>query len=349
MEQMDEQAVRSALETHPRVRLAHTPTPLDRLANLSGELGVDVHLKRDDLTGLALGGDKPRKLEYELARAQAEGADVIVTCGSAQSNHARLTTAAARVLGMDAAVVLGRDQYAQAQGNLLTVGILGAETHFVDATDPWELEQPCLQLCARLRAAGRRPYFIPVSGTTATSCLGYVRGGFELVDQLRDRDLALDALYTPFGTGGIFTAMLLALRASGSKTPLIGISVNSDRTTCLEHLQRWTTELTGVLGLDGIGDLGPYEIHDEFVGAGYGQVTEGCLDAILRFARSDGILLDPVYSGKMAAGFLAHCDKNRWEPDARVALLHSGGIPALFAYAAEISAHLDVRSAGHVS
>jgi 1-aminocyclopropane-1-carboxylate deaminase/D-cysteine desulfhydrase-like pyridoxal-dependent ACC family enzyme len=236
--------------------------------------------------------------------------------------------------------VLGRDQYTQMQGNLLTVGILGAETHFVDTSDPWELEQPSLQLCTRLRAAGRRPYFIPVSGTTPTSCLGYVRGGFELIDQLRDHDLKLDALYTPFGTGGIFTAMLLALRLSGSATPVIGISVNCDRRTCLEHMRRWATSLTEVLGLGDIGDLGPYEIYDEFVGAAYGQVTKGCLDAILRFARSDGIFLDPVYSGKMAAGFLAHCDMNRWSNDARVALLHSGGTPALFAYAAEISTHL---------
>jgi 1-aminocyclopropane-1-carboxylate deaminase/D-cysteine desulfhydrase-like pyridoxal-dependent ACC family enzyme len=341
MPQIDEAAVRSALDAHPRVRLGHMPTPLDRLDNLSAELGLDVRLKRDDLTGLALGGDKPRKLEYELARAQAEGADVIVTVGSAQSNHARLTSAAARVLGMDAAVVLGRDRYAQVQGNLLTVGILGAEVHLVDAADHEELEEPARKLCARLRADGRRPWFVPVSGTTPTSCLGYVRGGFELVDQLREQGVGLDALYLPFGSGGIFASVLVALRASGSTAPVIGISVNHDRRTCLEHLHHWATALTEVLGVGDLGDLGPYEVHDEFVGAGYGQATPGCLDAILRFARSDGIFLDPVYSGKTAAGLLAHRDGNRWPTGARVAMLHSGGTPALFAYAAEIAAHLE--------
>lgn len=339
-----EEAARAALESHPRVNLAHTPTPVDRLHQLSAELGIDVLLKRDDLTGLALGGDKPRKLEYELARAQADGADVIVTCGSAQSNHARLTTAAARKLGMDAAVVLSRDQYTKMQGNLLTVGILGAEIHFVDAPDHWALEQPSMDLCTRMRVDGRRPYFIPVSGTTPTSCLGYVRGGFELVDQLRCSELALDALYTPFGTGGIFTAMLIALRLSGSTTPVIGISVNCDRETCLEYMQHWTNSVTELLGLNNVGSLQPYEIHDEFIGPEYGQVTTGCLDAILRFARSDGILLDPVYTGKMAAGFLHHCTEGRWSNGERVALLHSGGSPALFAYADEITGHLAAQS-----
>lgn len=340
----DIDAIRSLLDAHPRVHLAHTPTPLDRLDRLSAALGTEVHLKRDDLTGLALGGDKPRKLEYELARAQAAGADVIVTCGSAQSNHARLTTAAARTLGMDAAVVLSRDDYTDMQGNLLTVHLLGADVHLVDAADHRELEEPTRRLCDQLRTKGRRPHLVPVSGTTPTSCLGYVRAGLELADQLRDRDLKPDALYTPFGTGGIFAAMLLALRLSGSTIPMIGISVNYDRATCVNYVQHWTTSLTSVLGLSHVGNLDPYEIHDEFVGAEYGRVTDGCLDAILRFARSDGVLLDPVYTGKMAAGFLSHHRDGRWTDANRVVLLHSGGTPALFAYSTEITDYLIAHS-----
>lgn len=346
MPTLPEADVRARLDAVPRVRLAHLPTPLDRLDHLSARLGPEILVKRDDLTGLALGGDKPRKLEYELARALDEGADVVVTCGSAQSNHARLTTAAARVLGLDAAVVLSRDTHAMLQGNLLVTHLLGAQVHLVDAEDHWALEEPARRLCDDLRAQGRRPHYVPASGTTPTSCLGYVRAGFELVDQLRARDLTLDALYTPFGTGGISAGLLLALRACGVATPLVGISVNRDRETCLANLRRWTASLHVVLGLDEPLDLGAYEVDDAFVGAGYGDATEATLDAVLQVARSDGVLLDPVYTGKAAAGLLAHQRAGRWTAGHRVALLHSGGVPALFAYDRELGEHLRGRDGG---
>src|SRR5438270_14100570 len=218
--------IQDALEEYPRVPLTRLPTPLHSLPHLSAKLGPSIFIKRDDLTDLTLGGDKPRKLEYELAQAQAHGADTLVTCGSAQSNHARLTTAAARKVGMECAVVLSHDQYEMLQGNLLTVYLMGAQIHFVDTTDHWDLERHLLDLCETLRSQGRNPHYIPVSGTTPHSCLGYIRGGLEIANQLSEQDLHPDVIYTPFGTGGIFTALLLALREKGIICPLIGISVN---------------------------------------------------------------------------------------------------------------------------
>src|SRR5579859_1146206 len=148
-------AIADALKRYPRITLTRTPTPLDALPHLSERLGPQVFLKRDDLTDLALGGDKPRKLEYEVAKALAQGADTLVTCGSAQSNHARLTTAAARKVGMQSAVVLSRDRYQAFQGNLLTVYLMGAQVHLVESSDHWNLEQQARDLCETLRSQGR--------------------------------------------------------------------------------------------------------------------------------------------------------------------------------------------------
>jgi D-cysteine desulfhydrase len=335
--------IEDALEQYPRVSLTRLPTPLHSLPHASARLGLNLFIKRDDLTDLTLGGDKPRKLEYEVAQAQAQGADTLVTCGSAQSNHARLTTAAARKVGMQCALVLSRDQYQVLQGNLLTVYLMDAQVHWVDTTDHWDLEQHVLDLCESLRAQGRRPYYIPVSGTTPHSCLGYVRCGLEIASQVAEQGLHLDAIYTPFGTGGIFTALLLALREKGITCPLIGISVNRERERCYESLETWWSALCRLLYLNPNRSRGPFEIHDEFIGRGYGDPTEASLDAILFMAQTEGILLDPVYSGKMAAGFLAHQAEGRWSPGQQILLLHSGGIPAIFAYHEEIKAYLIKR------
>lgn len=332
--------MRELLNSYPRVSFAGPPTPLDHLSHLSQKLATDIYLKRDDLTHLALGGDKPRKLEYELAYALELGADILVTCGSAQSNHARLTTAAARSLGFDCTVVLSRDEYLAFQGNLLTVHLMGAQVHLFDVEDHWDLEQYALSLCDTLKEEGLNPHYIPISGTTPRSCLGYVRCGFEIVDQLSELDLQPDAFYLPFGTGGIFAGLLVALRQSGLDCPLIGISVNRDADTCQERLDEWLFELTQLLGGEFQSSRGEFEIFDTFIGREYGDPTEDCLDAIIYMAQTEGILLDPVYSGKVFTGLLAHCREGKWSAGQNLIMLHSGGTPALFAYHEPIKDHL---------
>jgi D-cysteine desulfhydrase len=333
-------ALAAQLEQYPRVPLLTSPTPLQHLDHLSQKLGVNFYLKRDDLTDLALGGDKPRKLEYEIAQAQAAGADFLVTCGSSQSNHARLTTAAARKIGMDCAVVLSRDQYEAFQGNLMTVYLMGAQVTVVDTEDHWDLENHAQVACDTLKAQGHNPYFIPVSGTTPHSCLGYIRGGLEIIGQLQEQDIQLDAVYTPFGTGGIFSAMFLAFRANGIECPFIGISVNRPLDKCVMNLDKWWNALCKLLKHDPNQSRGDYDLYDEFVGEEYGDPTPAGLDAIQLMAQTEGILLDPVYSGKVFSGFLSHLKAGRWRKNQNILLLHSGGVPALFAYHDVIRNHL---------
>ncbi len=336
-------SIEHALSRYPRETLTRTPTPLDHLVHAGARLGMDLHLKRDDLTDLALGGDKPRKLEYEVAQAKAAGATVLVTCGSAQSNHARLTTAAARRVGLRATVVLSRDERRTFQGNLLTVYVMGADVRFAEIDDHWEIEGHALRVCDELRAEGETPYYIPVSGSTPLSCLGYVRAGLELAEQLKAAGLRPAAVYTPFGTGGIFAGTLTALRDLAIDCPVIGISVNGDAAQCQANLDTWWNAISELLDRDSARTRGATEIHDQFVGRAYGDATEACLDAILLMGETEGVLLDPVYSGKVFAGLCAHAGEGRWGADQTVVMLHSGGTPALFAYERELRAHLTKR------
>ncbi len=158
-------SIEDTLNSYPRISLTRLPTPLHPLPHLSARLDLSVSIKRDDLTDLVFGGDKPRKLEYEVAQALAHGADTLVTCGSSQSNHARLTIAAARKVGMQCAVVLSRDRFEAFQGNLLTVYLMGAQVHMVESSDHWNLERQALDLCGTLRSQGHVPHYIPVSET----------------------------------------------------------------------------------------------------------------------------------------------------------------------------------------
>lgn len=330
----------SELEKYPRVPLITSATPLQHLEHLSDKLNVNFYLKRDDLTDIALGGDKPRKLEYEIAQAQTMNADILVTCGSAQSNHARLTTASARKVGMDCAVVLSHDQWESFQGNLLTVYLMGAQVKIVNTGDHWDLEKHARALCEELKAQGRKPYYIPVSGTTPYSCLGYIRGALETIGQLNEQDVQVDVVYTPFGTGGIFSAMLLAFRQNGIECPFVGISVNRRLDQCYPNLEKWWVALCELLDRDPEQSRGRYDLYDEFIGEDYGLPTEAGLNAIQLMAQTEGILLDPVYSGKVFSGFLAHHQAGRWQNNENILMLHSGGVPALFAYHDPIKQHL---------
>lgn len=336
-------SLEASLARYPRVPLTRLPTPLQRLDTLSARLGLNVFMKRDDLTDLTFGGDKPRKLEYELAAAIANGADTLVTSGAAQSNHARLTTAAARRLGLDCVVVLSNDERHDFQGNLLTVYLMGARVEIIDTEDHWDLEEHTLRICRELEAEGRHPHYIPVSGTTPLSCLGYVQAGLEIADQLDEIGVSLDAVYSPFGTGGIFTSVLFALRRRRIEAAMIGISVNRSVEMCRANITEWWTSNSELLDVDPETDKGAHDVTDEFIGAGYGDPTPAALDAIIDVAQAEGILLDPVYSGKMAAGFFAHAAEGRWEPDSNILLIHSGGSPALFAYRDPLAAHLRDR------
>ena len=330
------------LALYDRIELTRRPTPLQRLDTLSEQLGIDLWIKRDDLTDLALGGDKPRKLEYELPLAIASGADTLVTCGSSQSNLARLVTAAARRVGMECCVVLSRDEHTSEQGNLLTVQLMGAETIIVDVDDHWDLESHAMDACATIERRGNKPYYIPVSGSTPTSCLAYVDGALETIDQASEANIEFDVVVTPFGTGGVLSGSLFGFHHSGKHPNFLGVSVNRDAATCRDNLERWWTAVGELLDRD---DPLPenVELTADYVGAEYGDATDECIDAIIDVATAEGILVDPVYSGKVFAALFDRARSGAISSGSRVLVLHSGGVPAIFAYAERIATRLRER------
>jgi 1-aminocyclopropane-1-carboxylate deaminase/D-cysteine desulfhydrase-like pyridoxal-dependent ACC family enzyme len=254
-----------------------------------------------------------------------------------------LTTAAARHLGLDVTVVLSRDEHAAVQGNLLTVHMMGAEVVLAETSDHWDLSADVDAVCDRLRAEGRTPYFVPISGTTPHSCLGYVDGALELLDQLDSEGVVPDVIVLPFGTGGIFTAYLMTLRALGHSTRVVGISVNRPGSECAAYLDHWWEALEELLALQPGVTADNYQLDDGYVGRAYGDATPACLDAIMTMASTEGILLDPVYSGKVFAGLEGHVRSGAIAAGSTVVMLHSGGIPANFAYHAELEAHMQAH------
>ena len=306
----------------PRISLGHFPTPLDPLPRLSAELGVEVLLKRDDLTGLALGGNKIRKLEMLLAEAVAAGADAVITCGSIQSNHCRCTAAAAAKLGLDCGLVLWEGRHNEATGNLLLDQLLGAvvEVHPANARERRD------ELMAALGGRWQRPYTVPYGGSSAVGAAAYAWGYQELLEQLDGRG---GTLFCVTSSGATHAGLALGEAILGGPR-VIGVSI-ADRAATVElqlaALIAATAELLGHSG-----DVGT-TVLDGYQGGGYGIPTRAGDDAIRLLARKEGILLDPVYTGKAMAALLA--EHREHEPP--LIFLHSGGVPALFAYAAELS------------
>ena len=320
-------------ERFPRKTLATLPTPLELSRNLSRKLhGPEIYIKRDDLTGLALGGDKPRKLEYLLAEATRQGADTIVTGGSSQSNHVRLTTAASNKLGLHTVALCTTDMHQKNTGNLLLSRLFGAEILFtaVPDNDHWLLMPLMETECARLLEQGRKPFLIPISGTTTLACLGYIRCALELDQQFEEAGIEPTAIYIASGTGGNLAALALGMAMVGRVVRMVGINVNRTGPIAEELAREWIQKTADLLEIQ---PQGQFEMDGRFVGGGYGLMTDASRDAIHMVARTEGLLLDPVYTGKAAAGMIAHTGEGRFTNDDTVVFVHTGGVPSLFAYA----------------
>jgi L-cysteate sulfo-lyase len=326
-----------------RVPLGTFPTPMQELKNLGRHLGGPrLFVKRDDMTGLGLGGNKLRKLEYAMAEALACKATTIITIGGPQSNHVRLTTAAANRLGLKTILVLRGDEPARATGNLLIDRILGAaEIHFVGADDypsKGELdriaEEKAEQIAARLETEGETPYIIPNGCKAIHGAFGYAGCVLETVAQLRAAHLAADAIVSAVGTSSTLTGLILGshLYARG-EIDVIGISVANPTDVLTARIAAQLAEAIGQLELDLEIPPSSIEILDEYVGAGYGIPTDAMKEAVLLTARSEGVVLDPVYTGKAMSGLIDLVRNGRFTERDVVVLLHTGGIPGLFAEA----------------
>lgn len=321
------------LDRFPRVPLAHLPTALEAAPRLGAEIGLPrLWVKRDDTTGLAMGGNKARKLEYLLADAQAQGADLLFTTGGKQSNHARMTAAAARKLGMGSVLFLCNEEPPEWQGNLLLDRLFGAEVRFIPGLTLQEMYDRMEAEAERRRAEGFRPYIIPVGGSTALGCLGYVRAMAELAEQCRAADLRLDALVVAAGSTGTLSGILLGQRLFLPETRVYGISVSPPREIGQRKCARIVGEAAEMLGLDWRPAYNEIPVWDDWLGPAYGVPTEEGLAAIRRAALLEGLLLDPVYTGKAMAGATGLAERGELRPGETVVFWHTGGSPALFAY-----------------
>jgi D-cysteine desulfhydrase family pyridoxal phosphate-dependent enzyme len=330
----------------PRIPLATLPTPLQEAARLRDALGGPAEcprilIKRDDLTGLALGGNKARKLEFLIADALAQRATVVVTTGAAQSNHARMTAAAARVAGLDVSLVLTAEtESPPVQGNLLLDRLFGATIHFVPLpTDPRlatsdQEDAKVAEVTADLTARGERPYVIPVGGSSGIGALGYLAATGELMGQLQALDDLPTRLYFASGSRGTQAGLTLGAKVFSAPYAVYGVAVSGGEEFKRERARRVAHQAAALAGLE-------MRITDEdlvtdqnYIGQGYGVPTPGCLEAIRLLARHEGILLDPVYTGKAMAALIDHVRRGVLDPTSTVVFLHTGGTPALFAHAA---------------
>jgi L-cysteate sulfo-lyase len=324
------------LARFPRRFLAHLPTPLERLDRLSAELGgPEIWIKRDDCTGLSTGGNKTRKLEFLMAEAELEGADMVITQGATQSNHARQTAAFAAKLGMACHLLLedrtgSNDPNYKTNGNVLLDALHGATME----TRPGGLDMNAEMeaVAERFRAEGRRVYTIPGGGSNPTGALGYVNCAFEILGQLNDRALAVDHIVHATGSAGTQAGLVTGLKACNAGIPLLGIGVRAPRPRQEENVFALAAKTAEKLGCPGVVAREDVVANTDYVGDGYGIPTEGGLEAIRMFAELEGILLDPVYSAKGAAGMIDLIRKGHFAKDARIVFLHTGGAAALFGY-----------------
>jgi D-cysteine desulfhydrase family pyridoxal phosphate-dependent enzyme len=307
--------------------LAHGPTPLEPLDRLSEWLGGPrLLVKRDDQTGLALGGNKARKLAHLCAEALATGCDTLVTGGGPQSNHCRMTAAAANRLGLGCHLALAGSADPPT-GNLLLDRLLGADLHPTGARHYYEIEAAIEALAERLRADGARPYAIPIGGASVTGALGYVDAARELAGQLTG---PLDWIVVADGSGGTHAGLLAGLDPRGwtSGTRVLGVDVGTrpDLDQRVPELAAATAAATGRPPPGG-------EVHIDHTrfGAGYGKPTPECLEALRATARLEGLILDPVYTGKAMAGLIGWTREGRFTDRHTVLFWHTGGAPALFA------------------
>ncbi len=313
------------MKTIPRVCFAQLPTPVEQLPRLSTALGGPILLvKRDDQTGLALGGNKTRKLEFLLAEAQAHGARTLITAGAVQSNHCRQTAAVAAKFGYDCILVLSGDTPEMPTGNVIIDQLMGAEIRWVTRDERDRVIQETFQSAWEV---GRRPYLIPYGGSNPVGAVGYVLAFKELLDQ----NIHPDWIIVASSSGGTQAGLVLGARLFGFKGNLLGISIDQPAGLLQAHVAGLARATADYLG-EQLSFM-PEEIlvNDDYLGGGYGVVGRGEREAIALFARTEGLLLDPVYTGRAAAGTIDLIQRGFFRQNQSVLFWHTGGIPALFA------------------
>jgi L-cysteate sulfo-lyase len=330
------------LARFPRARFAHLPTPLEPMPRLSEALGVELWVKRDDCTGLAGGGNKTRKLEFLLGEALLEGADTLITHGAIQSNHVRQTAAAAARFGLKCSVILEARTRSTAEdylgsGNVLLDRLLGATIRTVAGGA--DMNAALQEDAEAVRRAGGRPYIVPGGGSNTTGALGYVDCAWELRAQADHVGLAIDHLVTPTGSAGTHAGLVAGFAVAGADIPVLGIGVRAPRDVQEANVHRLAEATAEVLGQGERVTRDMTVANCDYVGEGYGLVDESVIDALKLAARTEGLLLDPVYTGKAMKGLIALCKAGHFR-NQKVVFLHTGGAQGLFGYQSELEHYL---------
>ena len=312
------------LDDFDRLELGIFPTPLYKLENLSRLTGRNIYVKRDDMTGVALGGNKVRKLEYLLADAKRHGAQVVITTGGAQSNHAMLTAACCNRVGLTPLLVLKAPLNTPKRGNLILNDILGARVHLVEADGYDAVYSEIGRIVNKLRSFGQEPYTIPVGGSVPLGSLGYVRCVREIAEQARAMDVRIDHIVCTAGSGGTHAGVALGSQIYlGSKVTGIAVS-GDDFVPIVRELIKDTAALLGKMT-----DITPNVFN--YMGAGYAIPSAQGSAAIRTVAKAEGLILDPVYTGKCMAGMLDLIKKGYFAPEENILFLHTGGAGGVFA------------------
>lgn len=324
------------LSRFPRVSLAHLPTPLEHLPRLSKHLGgPDIYVKRDDCTGLGTGGNKTRKLEFLMADAIDKKATAIITQGAVQSNHARQTAAAACKLGMSCDLVFEKrvgdapESYKNS-GNVLLDRIYGARIREVEKGSDMNAEMEAV--AEQLRAQGETPYIIPGGGSNVIGALGYIDCALEIMSQANSASLPVDHIVHATGSAGTQAGLIVGLKATHSGIPLLGIGVNAPKELQEEKVYKLAMETAEYVGAPGVVKRADVIANCDYVGPGYGVPTEAMNEAVLLIARLEGLLVDPVYSGKGLAGLIDQIQNGVLAGAKHVVFVHTGGSAGLFGY-----------------
>jgi L-cysteate sulfo-lyase len=334
----------TALARQSRVLLATLPTPLQEATRLRDALGgasrcPRLFIKRDDLTGLAGGGNKARKLEYLVGDAERAGATTLITTGAVQSNHARMTAGAARMAGMSAELVLtAHHADPDDEGNLLLDRLFGARVHFVPSVDPMLAvgldEEKVKAVEADVRAGGGTPYVIPVGGSSGIGAIGYVAGTLELCTQLDTLGVAPSRLYFASGSRGTQAGLALGKHLCRATYQVRGIAVSAGEPEKVERARRVVGEASARLGLTAAVDARDFTTDQDFIGDGYGLPTPAAIEAMILVARTEALVLDPTYTAKAMAALIEHVRSGAIPASESIVFLHTGGSPAIFSAAA---------------
>ena len=318
------------LAQFPRLDLVGSATPLEKLSRLSDYLGREIYIKRDDVTPMAMGGNKLRKLEFLAADAVRQGADTLVTAGAIQSNHVRQTAAVAAKLGLQCVALLENPIDTKAEnylsnGNRLLLDLFNVEVVMCDA-----LHDPQMQLAdlaTRLEAQGFRPYVIPVGGSNALGSLGYVQCALEIAAQ--SHDVTFSSIVVASGSAGTHAGLAVGLQQLLPESELIGVTVSRKVIDQLPKVEQLQKAVACSLDID---ELAPITLWDDYFAPQYGMPNDEGMAAVKLLAHQEGVLLDPVYTGKAMAGLIDGISQKRFRDEGPILFVHTGGAPALFAY-----------------